>query len=149
MATWHGYWTLENLNLNATQRSTLRAAILDYFHDHREPTHQPAELLHTRISLDGSKVILEAKFDESHLTVNRFKQFLANVFNVTVGTIDSTSASVQLAGRATPVITFGRGGTNYIRVALFGGVGATWQQSRDAVIAYLDSARAEWDLITE
>ena len=146
---WHGYWALEDLNLSGPQRGTLRDAIVDFFQGNQEATNQPAQILHYRLSLDGRKAIFEAKFNEDYLTVDRFKAFLANTFGVAAGQIGNANSSVTLAGRSTPLITFSRSGTNYIRVALFGGVGATWEQSRNAVLAYLDSARAEWDAVVE
>lgn len=142
---WHGYFGLEDLNLTAPQRQTLRDAIRQFFADNQVPTGQPAQILQIRMSLNGRKVIFEALFDEQFLTVDRFKTFLANTFGVAVGQIANVNSTLDLGGKDSPLITFSRSGTNYIRVVLFGGVGASYEESRVACLAYLNSARAEWD----
>lgn len=145
MATWRGYWALEDLNLTGGQRQTLRNGILQYYQDNQAPTNLPHEMLHWRLSNDGTKAIFEAKFDEDHLTPSRFKAFLGNVFSIDPETINHTNSSITLDKYNTPVVTFSRGGTNYIRVALFGGVGGTWEVSHEPVQAYLNANRGEWD----
>jgi hypothetical protein len=95
-------------------------------------------LNHWRTRLDGEAVIFEAVFDEDALTIQAFKARLTAIFGV-----DAIDHSVS--GTPTPVITFSKGGTDYIRVVLFGGVGATWQDSGDAARAYLATNSAEWE----
>lgn len=141
MTDWHGYFAIENINLNASQRQTLRNEVIGFFQEHQQPTRQPAELLHWRLSLDATKVILEAKFDDALLTVNRFKTFLGNVFSIDPATIDH---NITTPGNNT-VMTLSRNGTDYLRFALFGGVNSTYDESHITVLVYLDNNREEWD----
>jgi hypothetical protein len=142
MANWHGYFAVENLNLNAAQRSTLVDA-LRKLGPKSDP--QPARLNHWRTRLDGDAAIFEALFNEDALTVNAFKQRLGAIFGVSPVTIASTLQSVTLKNRPTPIATFSRVGVDYIRFAAFGGVGATWSQSGDECRAYLAANRDEWE----
>ena len=139
---WHGYFAIEDLNLTVEQRATL-IGVLRNLGPELDP--QPARLCHWRVSLDGSKAIFEAAFNEAVLTVDAFKQRLGAIFGVSWVTIGHTLTSVTFAERPTPVVVFSRTGTDYLRMALFGGPGATWEQSRIEVLAYLAANRAEWE----
>lgn len=145
MTQWHGYFAIEDLGLSAVQRQTLRDGLIAFYQDNQEPTRQPAEILHWRLSLDGTMAIFEALFDDGKLTVATFKQFLGDTFSVDPATIDHTNSSVTLAKHNTPIIILARGGTDYLRVALFAGLSATWDKSHEAVLAYLEANRADWD----
>lgn len=138
MALKHCYISIENLALNATQRTTLIDALkaLGPASD-----SQPARLNHWRTRLDGEAIILEALFDEDNLTIAAFKQRLAAIFGVDPASIGDVSASTAYG----PAVTFSRGGTDYLRFLLFGGDGATWQESGDACRAYLAANSAEWE----
>lgn len=46
---------------------------------------------------------------------------------------------------ATPIVTFSRGGTDYLRFALFGGQGAAWMESGDECRGYLAANQDEWE----
>ena len=139
---WHGYLAIEDLNLTVEQRATL-IGVLRNLGPESDP--QPARSCHWRVSLDGSKAIFEAAFNEAVLTVDAFKQRLGAIFGVDPATIGHALTSVTFAERATPVVVFSRGGTDYLRMALFGGPAATWEQSRIEVLAYLAANRAEWE----
>lgn len=142
MATWHGYLGIENLALNATQRETLIDA-LKALGPTSDP--QPARLCHWRTRLDSEAAIFEALFNESSLTVAAFKARLAAIFSIDPATIDHAIQSVSFAGGTTPIATFSRSGTNYLRFALFGGAGASWTESGDECRGYLAANRDEWD----
>lgn len=90
-------------------------------------------------------MIFEARFNENVLTVDEFKFRLGAIFGVDPATIDHRLQSVTFDSRSTPVATFSHSGTDYLRMALFGGPGATWEQSRIEVLAYLAANRAEWE----
>lgn len=141
---WHGYFALEDLNLNASQRATLVDA-LRQLGPASDP--QPARLLHWRPRLDGEAAIFEALFQEVNLAVERWKQRLANIFGVDPATIDHTTSIQHFGGGMTPVVTFSRSGVNYLRVALFGGVGAEWNESGDECRGYLALHRDEWETV--
>ena len=142
MANWHGYLGVENLALNATQKATLVAALRAL----GPATHpSPACLCHWRTRLDGEAAIFEALFNEDDLTVTRFKNGLAAIFGVAADSIDHAISNASFASGSTPVVTFSRTGTDYLRVALFGGVGADWNESRDECRGYLAANMAEWE----
>ena len=139
---WHGYFAVEDLNLNESQRATLVDALRALG---PRTARQPAHLCHWRTRLDGEAAIFEAAFDEDTLTVETFRKRLATIFSVSWVTIGFDTQSVTLDTRPTPVVTFSRSGTDYLRMALFGGPGATWEESRVEVLAYLAAHRAEWE----
>lgn len=130
----HFYIGIENLAFNASQRQLL-VDTLKALGPASDP--QPARLNHWRTRPDGEAVIFEALFDEDNLTVATFKQWLGGIFNVDPATIDHVIVGHSFANGTTLVATFSRGGTNYLRFALFGGQGATWQQSGDECRGYL------------
>ena len=142
MANWHGYLGIENLNLNPTQRQTLIDG-LKALGPGSNP--QPAKLNHWRTRLDSQAAIFEALFDEDNLTVNKFKQRLGAIFGISWVTIGHSVQNPTYHVRTTPVVTFSRTGTDYIRMALFGGTSATWSQSRFECIAYLLANADDWE----
>jgi len=146
MAHRHFYMGIENLNLNAAQRAILIAELraLGPPREGDDAETQPCRLNHWRTRLDGQAAIFEALFDEDALAVERFKRRLGAIFGVDPATIDHSTATAHFAGGDTPVVTFSRGGTDYLRFALFGGVGATWQESRLETLGYLAANAEEW-----
>jgi len=142
MANWHGYLGIENLNLNDNQRQTLITELKALGPD-SDP--QPARLCHWRTRLDGQAAIFEALFNENNLTIAKFKNRLGTIFGIDPATIDHATVTWHFAGGDTPVVTFSRGGTNYLRFALFGGTGATWMQSGNECRGYLAANRDDWE----
>ena len=140
--TWHGYFAIEDLGLNANQRQTLIDALRRLG---PATDSQPARLCHWRMRLDDRAAIFEAAFNEDNLTVDAFKARLAAIFGVDPVTIDHRLQSVTFDSRPTPIATFSHSGTDYLRMALFGGPGATWEQGRIEVLAYLAVNRDEWE----
>ena len=145
MTNWHGYMGIENLNLSAGQRGTLVTA-LRALGPGSDP--QPARLNHWRTRLDNDAAIFEALFDEDNLTVTKFKQRLGSIFGVSWVTIGSAVQNVTYVTRQTQVVTFSRTGTDYLRVALFGGIGATWAESSVEAQGYLLANIAEWESLS-
>jgi len=139
---WHGYFGIEDINLTDNQRDTL-IGVLKQLGPDAHPS--PACLNHWRTRLDGDATIFEALFDESLLTVDAFKVRLAAIFGVDPGTIDDDLTIFHFGDGNTPVVVFSRSGTDYLRLALFGGVGATWMESGDECRAYLSLYRDLWD----
>lgn len=142
MAKIHIYFAVENLNLNTSQRQALIQALRQL-----GPASdlQPARLCHWRTRLDGEAAIFEALFSENNITVVKLKERLGNIFGVNPDTVDHATQNITFANRPTPVVTFSRGGTDYLRFALFGGMGATWMQGGDECRAYLALHRDEWE----
>ena len=105
-----------------------------YFH-----SGMPAHFNHWRVRLDKQAIILEALFNEDHLTVDAFKNRLSIIFNVEIDTITDVVQQTQYG----PLVTFGCI-TPRIRFLLFGGVNATWMESGDACRAYLADNTDDW-----
>ena len=139
---WHGYFGIENLALNDTQRAELVAA-LRALGPSSHPS--PACLNHWRTRLDNQAAIYEALFDEDALRVPAFKNRLGLIFGVDPDTIDHATTAPTFDSLPTPVVTFSRSGTDYLRVALFAGIGATWPQSGQECRAYLALYADQWD----
>jgi hypothetical protein len=142
MATWHGYFAIEDLNLLPVQRETLIAE-LKALGPGSHP--MPACLNHWRTRLDGTAAIFEALFDEDALTVAAFKNRLASIFLVNPDSIDHALVGHTFDTLVTPVVTFSRTGTDYIRMALFGGPSATWASSGAECRAYLALYADQWE----
>lgn len=143
---WHGYFGIENLALNDNQRGELVDALRKL-----GPTSdpQPARLCHWRTRLDGQAAIFEALFNEAHITVDAFKMRLGVIFSIDPQTIDHAINLVTFAARETAIATFSRGGTDYLRLAMFGYDGAdwpTWMESGDEARSYLAANREEWEV---
>ena len=142
MPAWFGYFGIENLALDDTQRAQLVDALRALgpsFHG------QPACLNHWRTRPDGDAALFEALFDTDHLTVDAFKTRLAAIFGIDPATIDHTATSQVFHSLSTPIVTFSRAGTDYLRLALFGGLSATWMQSGDECRAYLALYADQWE----
>lgn len=144
MAHWHGYFGVEKLILGATKWQTLLDAL-----DKLGPgsSYQPAKLLHCRDRLDGDARICEALFNKSALTINKFKERLALLYGVDPDDIDHDvmQPPPSFGGGVTQVITFTYLGQGRLRVALFGGVGALWNESGDECRGYLALHSDEWE----
>lgn len=144
--TWHGYLGIENLALNAQQRQALVQALRAL-----GPTSatQPALLNHWRLRLDGQAAIFEAAFSDEALTVPALKGYLANVFGIDPNTISHSVQTVSFRELGeTPIVILRRNGTDYVRVALFGGMAASREESLSECVAYLIANQDEWDVAT-
>ena len=144
MTNWHGYMAVENLNLNQAQAVELWQAIKAK--GEANDSKYPQFRNHWRLNLDNSKGIFEALFNQDNMTIEWFKAALGGIFNIDPDTIDSSNHSATFVTRITPIVIFSRGGTNYVRFAVFGGADATWQQSRVEVLGYLAANSDEWEI---
>jgi len=141
---WHGYFAVEDLNLSATQRETLIGQLKKLGPPNSPKPHYRN---HWRVRLDGRAAIFEALFNENALTVDAFKQKLGALFGVDPDTIDHSVIMRDYAGNGsrTPIATFSRGGTDYLRFAAFAGVPSDRSESGDECRAYLAANAAEWE----
>lgn len=139
---WRGYYGLENINLNAEQKAIL-VQELENLGPSDNP--QPAYLNHWRTRLDNEARFYEALFNEDNLTIAKMKQWLGAIFGIDPDTIDHSTTQQDYAGYGTPVVTFSRAGTDYLRMALFGGKSASWEESRQEVLGYLAANLAQWE----
>lgn len=142
MAEWHGYVGFENLALDVARRNALHQALTALGPD-SDP--QPARVLHWRTRLDNEAGIYEAAFDTGKVNLTAWKARLATLFGVDPATVDHEVRVLSFAGGQTQVWTLSRGGTDYLRVALFGDAWATWEESRQETLGYLALHRAEWE----
>ena len=139
---WRGYMAIEDLNLNTQQRQTLIAFLralgpqAHFLSDHFN---------HWRTRPDGRAAIFEAQFNADRLSVAAFKTRLAAVFNIAPDTIDHTLNLHTFHTITTPILTFSRAATPYLRVACFAGLSSTWTESHREARAYLADNRADWD----
>lgn len=129
---WHGYFLIEDLGLTSAQRDTL-VNFLKTLGDNN--ASQPAHRNHRRVRLDNKATIFEARFKENNLTIQKFKNKLAEIFSVDASSITySTSNSF---------VTFSRNGDRLL-MKLFGGTSATWEESRLECLAYLSNNLDQW-----
>ena len=133
------YFYLENIALTAAQRDTLVNAIKAW--GKRDQDQNPRNRMHWRVRLDGQAVIFEAWVDEDNLTLLSLRQRLANLFNVALSQVTGSAASNQYG----QVVTLSYQSTARLRVGVFGGVSATYEESQAAATAYLAANTAAWD----
>ena len=138
MADRHLFWGIENMALDNDQRALLVAA-LDTIPPLTHP--QPSSANHRRVRLDGDAAIYAGLWNEDHITVATFKNKLGAIFSVDPATIDHAINNVTFDTRESAVVTFSRGGTDYLRVVFFGYAGGgdwpTWNESRLEMLQYL------------
>lgn len=144
---WHGYIAVEDLGMSGPQRATLWGVFAGL--SPATLTGRPKDRNQWRLSLDGSQAILEMLFDEDDLSVAGFRGLLAEVFGVAAGSIEVDRREYEFGWNLTPVWTFARGGVDYFRVALFGGVGGDGLASVDACRDYLGRHLAEWEELVD
>jgi hypothetical protein len=89
--------------------------------------------------MDGQAAIFEADFGDNEVTIAGIKNRLANIFDIDPATISHTITQTAYG----PVVTYNRNGDR-LRMIQFGGVDPTWEESRQAVIAYLIANGAAW-----
>ena len=146
MTDHHLYFGIENIALNADQRAAL-VAVLNELGPLNRP--QPSENNHRRVRLDGNAAIYQALWNEDTITVDTFKARLGAIFGIDPATITHAANQVTFSVRQTAVVTFSRGGTDYLRMVFFGYAGdgnwPTREQSRVEVIQYLKNNLAEWE----
>ena len=146
MADYHVYFGIENINLNATQKSQLIVALKAL----GPATHpKPCMLNHWRVRLDGNAVFFEALFDETKITVQAFKNYLGTIFGINPALITSANTTQHFGGHSTLVVTFTYNAVNYLRVALFGYAGGwpSYAFSHDEVLGYLKLNQMAWEML--
>jgi len=137
---WCGYIGVENLNLTPPQRLALMDAL-----EELGPASfwKPNKHNHQKIRPDNEAMIFEAEFDIDTISVPAFKNLLGNIFGVSPDSINHATDSQSFGGGTSTVITFSRIFTNYARAVMFGGIGASWQESGDECRGYLKLY--DWD----
>ena len=139
--SWRGYFGIENLSLTNPQKAVLVGELERLGPDHHP---QPAYLCHYRYRLDNDAAIYEALFDFDNLTIAKTKQRLGAIFGISPVTIGHSVTETAFADFQTTIVTFSRAGTDYIRMALFGGSGCDYMCSHAEVLGYLFSNPDQW-----
>ena len=134
----HQYIGIEILSMTTGQRQTLIDAIRALLPERDE---QPAWRVHHRMRLDNQAAIIEARWQDVDVTNGKCIQYLANAFGVAPATVTS-AATTNAYGR---ILTLTYNAVQRVRFLIFGGVGATCEQSRQAVLAYLAANIAQWE----
>lgn len=137
----HHYLLVQNDNLNAS----LFAELLQVFKTWiRQASTRPAYLYHKRTRDDEGAVIGEAYFEG--LTLNKFKQALADAFDLASEDIEHEVSSVTYAVLPSTQWRFKRVIDSQWRfsVILFGSMGASWMESRIEVEAFLLANYENW-----
>ncbi len=142
MSNWHGYIGIENLALSAAQRGQVYAWLQSL--ELVPPPSQPAERNHYRIRNDNDAIVVEALFNEAWLDADVVKNQLAGIFGVSAAAIGDSLETPTFDARPSPVVTYSFGGTDTIRFAAFGGLNATWPESRIEAAAYIRANLAQW-----
>lgn len=141
MATWHGYLALQQLDISDAQAKI----IWDQLKQLGPPADpSPARRCHWRRSLDGRETIFEAAFNPARITINRTRERLADVLSIDPATIDHATQATTLAGHPVSLVTFTRG-TDRLRLAVFGTLAASWEESRAAAQAYVQAHPDDWE----
>lgn len=135
------YFGIENIALTGPQKATLIAA-LNALGPSSDP--QPAELLHRRTRTDNDAVIYRARFQDNDLTTVNLRQFLANVFSLSLASISAVTTNTTFLTVPSPVITMTVAAVDRMRFVLFGGLAATTAQSNAEVVAYLKANAVAW-----
>jgi hypothetical protein len=139
MATlWRGYFFIEDLGLTDAQRATIVDVLKAW--GERNASLLPNERNHWAIRPDGKAVIFEAVFNADNLTVLWFRTKLAAIFNVALTSITATTTNTVYG----PLATFKYLTTNKLRMGIFGGITATWDESHIAVLQYLSDYKDLW-----
>jgi hypothetical protein len=138
----HLYFGIENINLTNPQRDQVVASLQALGLQNGGPAHLRN---HWRIREDNQAAIFEADFDVADLTLLKFRTLLADTFGVLLSSITSAVVTASFGAGTTQIATFTRLGTNYLRLAVFGGVSATYEESRQEALFYLAANRVAWD----
>jgi hypothetical protein len=143
MTNWHGYFGIENIDLNNAQRSLLVTEIQALGISPQDES--PAKRHHWRFRLDNDAAIFEALYNADNITVEKFKSFLVDIFSVDVGDIGNVNTTFTWDTRISNIITLDLLGVDKLRVAIFGGLGANWVQSGNEARAYIIDNDADWN----
>lgn len=138
MATFTGYFYIEDLGLTTDQRQTIIDTLKAWGVMNDCP--YPNLRNHWAVRPDGLAMIFEAAFDDTKLTATWMQSYLATLFGVKVDKITYTTASTIYG----PAVTYKYLTVNKLRLGIFGGVYATWAVSHEAVLLYLSDYRDLW-----
>lgn len=135
---WHGYVLVVDIALTLGQRADVLAAFAAL--SAVEP-RRISHLMTMRAALDGSAAIYECRFNENHLSVAAVKNYLAAAVGVDPGIINDDLTQTEYG----PEVVFSVAGTDRMAVLLFGGLGASKDESAVAVRDFMADFEAAWE----
>lgn len=142
---WHGYFAVIRLNIGAGNWANLQD-LYEAMGTHECPF--PCFNNHWRTRLDGDAVIYESLFDPDEVSVQAFKELLADTFGVSVEDIYHTVDSASYSGDTTTIWAFYydaiEEGKDRFQVERFGN-GHAWELSRQEALGYVKLYQDEWD----
>lgn len=134
--TWRGYMVLENIALDAGQW----AALLAGFQGTGPTTDSfPAYRTHWRLSGNGQKLMIEARYASSDVMVYSTKALLATAIEADASTIGETETDAS--GNA--IIVFDNG-TDLAQLTVLGGYESTYAVSHTNAMAYQQANTAHF-----
>lgn len=133
------YVGIADLGLTVEQRTTLIEGLKLLGRKNDSPF--PHLRNHWRVNLAQDSIILEAEFEDSTITAEAIKTRLVSLFGVAPSSITYVTTQSEYG----PVVTFRHNSVNKLRLIAFGGLDATREESRQAVIAYLRDNAADWE----
>jgi hypothetical protein len=145
MPNWTGYIMFEVINLNQANFDDLCDAFAALPPDN---PLIPRDIMRERARLDGLARVFEMKFDSTQVSLDAFKQFMADLFGVPVeDVVDSIHDTLSYSGegRETRIWSYEYpAATERLQVSRFGR-GASWDDSRAEGDAYITANNAAWD----
>ena len=118
--TWHGYILISNLPPGWTNEQR-HAAWNGMRRIGRQSSPISAWINHTRESLDGRELLVEAEFEEMEITREAIVAVIANEAGIAEAAVDAIIDYEVFAE------------------------GGTWDESQQAAEAYIDADRAAWE----
>lgn len=117
---WHGYLLIESLPPGWTNEQRQQAwGAMRGMGKQDDPS--PAKINHSRLRLDDKAMIVEAEFDEAEIAREAVVAMIADALGVQDNAVDAAIAYQIFAE------------------------GQTWEDSRQACVAYLTANTIEWD----
>jgi hypothetical protein len=118
MTNWHGYLLIRDIPPGWDNNLL--------WHDIKgigtQAHSQPSHITHMRVSLDGRSAIIESEFEEEEITRDALIQMVADILGLNPGQVDAS-----------------------LNITLMGGDTATWEESRQATLAFIAANRAQWE----
>ncbi len=121
--SWRGYLLITELPPGWTneERQVAFAAVRTMG---KQDGPDPCRINHSRLSLDGRAMLVEAEFAEGEITREAVVDLIAAALGVNREAVDAR-----------------------IDYLVFAGFGSSWSESHDQVLAYLASNLADWEEI--
>jgi hypothetical protein len=139
--TWHGYFTVRQLNLGASNWDDLIALIDEIQTNGRRAEYQ----LTKRGNLAGTAYNYEARYNDGAVSFDKFADKLAEAFQVDINDI-TINESLELYGiEATYVYTGQDRFTIQLHGCLADDLLGTWQESNNDAKAMIISQIEQWE----